>query len=80
MIIASFIFIVFVLAAGWRFGAWIDRGLVHPAKRIVNFNVASVPLSQNEWKRFHALSVAKNCQTKTLIAEALKFYMEAKTK
>ena len=43
-------------------------------------NLQDVPLSAHEWQRFAALAVAMNKQTKTLLAEAVRYYIEQKTK
>jgi len=43
-------------------------------------NMKDVPLSVHEWERFAALAIAMNKQTKTLLAEAVKYYLQEKTK
>jgi hypothetical protein len=79
MMLAIVVYLALIVWVGWKIGGWVDRG-IHPKKRLVNFHAASIPLSVNEWQRFSALATAKGCQTKTLMAEAIKFYLESKVK
>ena len=43
-------------------------------------NMKDIPLSVHEWERFAALAIAMNKQTKTLLADAVKYYIQEKTK
>lgn len=55
-------------------------GLIHRRRAVFGFGLADIPLSAGEWQRFSAFAVAKNVQTKTLLADAVKYYLQEKVK
>lgn len=68
---------VWIYRQAQRLGLWL-KNLLTP--RGVTCSLFDVPLSPHEWERFAALAVARGVQQKTLLAEAIKFYLQEKVK
>lgn len=69
--------IILAILAGIAYNA---KQLYFKGNKIALVKMEDVPLSVHEWERFSALAIAMNKQTKTLLADAVKYYLQEKTK
>jgi len=57
---------------------WSGRYSAEKAPSAKLLNVSQLPLTDEQWSRFCHLAAARGVQQKTLLAEAIKFYLQEK--
>jgi len=57
---------------------WAGRISSEKAPGAKMFNISHLPLTDEQWNRFCHLAAARGVQQKTLLAEAIKFYLQEK--
>lgn len=57
---------------------WSGRYSAEKAPGPKMLNIAQLPLTDEQWSRFCHLAAARGVQQKTLLAEAIKFYLQEK--
>jgi hypothetical protein len=57
---------------------WSGRYSAEKAPSVKMINIAHLPLTEEQWNRFCHLAAARGVQQKTLLADAIKFYLQEK--
>lgn len=78
----EFLVWLLVIATLLALFVWLIRKLPRRFRRrpSIGCKLKDIPLTNKEWERFAGLAIAKGVTQKTLLAEAIIYYLEQKTK